>query len=126
VPWPPGIQHVNLAYARDSPALGKALTLWLTVYRRADWEGGGRAAHEPTDPCWAREEVMFPHGRAALWSWPTPHPPRPGACPPDRPPEHFLAHVDLGEAVVVVEPAHGVNPPSEGLEAVVRALVRAR
>ncbi len=112
-------QRFFLAY-RGADALppGQVL-LRLTEYARTDWETGTPGEQGLPGPCWTPEELLLPQGRATLFRG-FRHTP-PDACPTGHPHDLFVAHVDLGETIVVVEPAWP-DQTREGLEAVVRAL----
>ena len=82
-------------------------------------------AEGPDGPCWTQQELPLPQGRATLFlgfNWPGSVPPPPDACPVDRPRDRFLAHVYLGETIIIVEPWSWPDQTREGLEAIVRAL----
>ena len=122
-PW--DSDQVRLDYTRADEPPGGQPVVRLTEYARAVWATRPPLAEGPDGPCWAQQEVPLPQGRATLFlgfSWPGSVPPPPDACPVDRPHDRFLAHVYLGETVVVVEPWSWLDQTREGLEAIVRAL----
>jgi hypothetical protein len=107
----------------------------LQEWPRAAWEALPTEAR-PGDPCWAREELALPGGRAVLHTGVAgvgPRPPpgaaaSPGVCPAG-PADTVLAEAYLGETVVVVivDDGPGNAPASPyntraGFETVLRAL----
>ncbi len=132
---PAGSQSFNaleLYYMRADDPVGEQPLVHLTAYRRADWDAlraqpRGRDAEE--GPCWVREELRLPQGRATLflgfqWRLTERRPDTPDPCPTDRAHDLFRAHVYLGEAVIIVDYGGEArrNQTREGLEALVRAL----
>ncbi len=125
--------QIILDYTRADDPFGGQPVVRLTEYARTVWETGQSAAlappsqtHTPDGPCWTREEIALPNGRAILFlgfNWPDHVPPGPDdGCPTDRPHDRFEAHVFLGETVIVVSPGIWPNQTREGVEALVRAL----
>jgi hypothetical protein len=134
----PGYRFLLYYAPRDdryAPALA-TLQLWP----RAAWEGilhQGPFGHMWDDPCWSREELSLPDGRAVIFSGFSgdvvrmPAAAASGVPCPSRPFETFLAHVYLADSVVMVSAprASGVGGMTTspfdtryGIEALVRGL----
>ena len=107
----------------------------------ADWKANdaGRRSKRPPrweNPCWQREELELPDGRATIFSGFASEPP-PGTSPdaafsepncPDQPHDQFIAQVELGPTFLFIEALSESDQnrsplnSQEGMEAIVRAL----
>jgi hypothetical protein len=105
----PGYRYVLYYAPRDDRYAPPIATLQL--WPRAAWDAilrQGPVGHLWDDPCWSREEVSLPDGRAVIFSGfagDVVRIPAAGASAgpcPSRPHDTFLAHVYLADAVVMV------------------------
>lgn len=122
-PW--SSDQFTLEYTRADDPFGGQPVLRLTEYARAVWDTLPPSTHATDGPCWTQEELTLPNGRATLFlgfTWPGGVPPRPDACPTDRPTDRFLAHVEIGGAMIVIAPWTWPGQTREEGEALVRAL----
>ncbi len=132
----PGYRFL-LHYARADDPFGPPV-LTLEEWSRPTWDTFLTRARGPQlweGPCWGRQELDLPDGRATLFLGFTSERDRrtPGTAPdagacPARPPDRFFAHASLGQTVVRVsapEASGAVKSPyntREGIAAVVHAL----
>ena len=140
--WYPG-PRFSIDYAPTDDRFGPPLVT-LQLFARAAWDASGpeTGGHLWNHPCWAREEIALPDGRAVIFSGfsdEAARAARAGAgaevrCPAVAP-ERFLAHAYLGDTVVLVNPVGRSEPGGvirslydtrEGIETLVRALERRR
>jgi hypothetical protein len=122
-PW--SSDQFTLEYTRADDPFGGQPVVRLTEYARAVWDTLPPSTFAPDGPCWTEEGLTLPQGRATLflgYTWPGDVPPPPDACPTDRPTDRFLAHVEIGDTVIVVAPWTWPGQTREEGEALVRAL----
>lgn len=130
----------NLNYHSDNDPYGPPVVT-IEEWSTADWKASdaGRRSKRPPrweTPCWEREDLELPDGRATIFSgfvletFPgnaTDGSPSDTACP-DQPHDLFIAHVELGPTFLFIEALSesGQNwspfNSQEGMEAIVRAL----
>ncbi len=141
VPNYPGPDYkFNLNYhSTDDPYGPPVLT--VEEWSKADWDA--RDAKSRTkiapmweNPCWQRDELELPDGRATIFSGfalETLHGTSPDgssseATCPDQPHDQFIAHVELGPTFLYIQAPGGLGQnrspydSREGMEAIVRAL----
>ena len=133
----PGYRYLLYYAPRDDRHAPPVASLQL--WPRPAWDAvlrGARFGNVWDDPCWTREELSLPNGTATVFSGFAGEV-RVGAtagsgspCPP-RPYDAFLAHVYLGDSVVMVNApgvsgVHGMTrspyDTRDGIEALVRGL----
>ncbi|MGI8857758.1 MAG: hypothetical protein ACR2JW_18640 [Thermomicrobiales bacterium] len=122
-PW--SSDQFTLDYTRADDPFGGPPVVRLTEYARAVWNTLPTSTYAPDGPCWTAEELILPQGQATLflgYTWPGGVPPPPEACPADRSPDRFLAHVEIGDTVVVIAPWTWPGQTREEAEALVRTL----
>lgn len=146
VPRYPGPGYKFILQYRGADAPGGPPLLSVEEWSAADWDAidsTNRTKGPPRweNPCWEREELELPDGRATIFSGfasePTPATTSDASTSeagcPDRPYDLFMAHVELGPTFLVIRAPSGrvlgktglVQSPydtREGMEAAVKAL----
>jgi hypothetical protein len=130
----------NLNYRSDNDLYGPPVVT-IEEWSTADWKASvaGRRSKRPPrweTPCWEREELELPEGRATIYSGYTLEtlytPPPDGSfsepnCP-DQPHDQFVAQVERGPTFLFIQAPGGFGQTKspydsqEAMEAIVRAL----
>lgn len=135
----------NLQYRRADDPYGPPV-LTIEEWSTSEWDRNDTANRTKMppiwdNPCWQRESLTLPEGRATIYSGYSPEvlhststdTSSSGAACPAQPRDRFMAHVELGPTFLVIEAPRGrvlgktgtVLSPYESrkaMEAVVRAL----
>lgn len=146
VPRYPGPGYKFILQYRGVDAPGGPPLLSVEEWSTADWDAidtTNRTKRPPRweNPCWEREELELPDGRATIFSGfslETLHGTSPDGSSsearcPDQPHDMFIAHVELGPTFLVIQATSGrvlgktgiVRSPydsRDGMEAALRAL----
>ena len=118
--------QITLYYTRAEDPFGSTWLFTLTEYSHDVWKSLAAGTHDPSGPCWTRDDLSIAGGTATIfrgYSWPDNVPPPPeDGCPTDRPNDQFLAHVFLGDTVIVVSPWDWPDQTLDGIVAIIQTL----